>query len=772
VPIMEEALAAAMERCVRGAVADCLRLLINVLPARIDPGSEADRILDGLIAILPQRLTAVGGISTESLCLQILDRIGPSVVADPLLQGLAAAILHGVRAPLHESELSRALLNEARSIARDQDEYDVDQIFLPTLVEESLASLVWLIRPPERPGRPGNSAIRLLCTTARPRWGTYGESECGAWFEQALRDYALTDRSYSADDHEVWRSIIHLDFHAIDTYYRISALDRSQTGITEALQKLHELARTARKIGLREEDTFLSARLAKLSGDLPMDWEVKPVERLMEALAVVHANGNPTIAQLGDLINIASPVSVEQIDSPEVNQAIQSIWDAVRTAYGSLGAEVQASSRWRAAVQLLDTLEMVPAFSLFDATRWEQPELWTKALVPLFYAHPFDWRPISWNPEHTQSLSPVVTCGGRYAWNLTARDPLSVANFPHNIWEDLWRPPPSKGIWTVGPDGIRDEYFGDDLEAIEMAGLYPAIRAYSTAIRRAAAEDEIDLDAIDRLNELFTRELSRKIDNTHDMIAETGLSVSPGDLVCSVGLLSQFPWEKSIDRVSTHAHACLEPGSVDVARVLIDDPVLNHAEIAVIGDDPDLTMASEEIRALKAVYGAHSKIVAGTTAAAIEEAAKTADILHITAHGVQAWRDPRENLLQFAEHNITATEVANLNLAQVNLVVINSCNSGAQGINMNAGEATLAGAFIAAGAKAVIVALWEVEGSCAAIFSARLYENLSIGVKLTDAFGQAMKSLRLFASSMVDDSSAFYSNPFRLILRARGVSSW
>jgi CHAT domain len=329
--------------------------------------------------------------------------------------------------------------------------------------------------------------------------------------------------------------------------------------------------------------------------------------------------------------------------------------------------------------------------------------------------------------------------------------------------------PASKGIWMVGPDGIRDEDFGDDPEAISTAGLYPTIRAHSAAIRRAAAEEEIDLDAIDRVNEAFTRELSRKIDSTHEMIAATELSVASDDLVCSIGSLSQFPWEKSVDRVSTRAHICLEPASVDLARVLIDDPVLDQANVAIIGDDPDLTMAAEEIEALRAAYGARSKVITGTTAAAIEGAAAVTGILHITAHGIQEWRDPRENLPQFTEHQMTAKEVAELNLARVNLVVVNSCNAGALGINMNAGDATLAGAFIAAGAKAVIAALWEVEGSCAATFSAQLYTSLAAGMRVTDAFDQATQALRCLASSMTDGSSAFYSDPFRLTLRARGV---
>ena len=768
-PTTEDALEAGMEQCVGGNVVGCLRTLLGVLPEQIESDSRSDHLLDGLIAILPQRLTTVGGISAESLCLQLLDRIASAPVTDPLLRGLTVALLHGVRGPLHESELSPALLSQARSIARGDDEWDVDQIFLPTLVGESLGSLAWLIRPPALPGRPGNSVIRLLCTTARPRWGTYGESERGAWFEHALAGYASADRNYSFDDLAKWRSVVHLDFHAIDTYYRLGVLDRSQARITEALQKLHELARLARKTGLREEDTFLSARLAKLAGDLPMNWELEPFERLMEALAVVHLNDNPATAQLADLVNIAAPVTAQGIDDQEVNRAIQLIWDAVRAAYGSLAEEMPASSRWRAAVSLLDTIEMVPTYSLFDASRWEQPELWTKALVPLFYAHPFDWRPITWHPEQIRSLSPVVTCGEQYAWNLASGNPLNVTKLSRSIWSELWQLPPSQGIWMVGPDGIRDEYFGDDPEAIRMAGLYPTIRAHSQAIRHAVGEDEIDLDAIDRINEVFTQELSRKIDSTHELIAASGLSIASDDLVCSIGSLSQFPWEKSIDRVSTHAHACLEPGSADAARVLIDDPVLDHANVAIIGDDPDLAMAVEEIEALRAAYGTRSKIITGTTLVAIEDAAKVASILHITAHGDQAWRDPRENFLRFAKHQMTAKEVAELNLDRVNLVVVNSCNAGALGINMNAGDATLAGAFIAAGAKAVIVALWEVEGSCAATFSAQLYASLSVGMRVTDAFDQATQALRSFTASMADGSSTFYSDPFRLILRARGV---
>jgi len=747
-----------------------LRTLLNVIPDQYDRAPKSDNLLDRITAILPQRLTAIGGIQVESLCLKLLGQIGPALDDDIILRGLAVALLYGLRGPLHESELSPELLERARSIAHESGNPDVAQVFNFTLVGEALGSLAWLIRPSATSGRPGNSVIRLLATTARPKWGTYGESELGSWYEEALAIYNSVDYdSFIADDVAEWRSVVHLHFHALDTSYRLSVLDKRRDGITDALQKLHELARSCREAGLREEDTFLSMRLAKLASDLPTSWDLKPLERIAEALAVVHRNGNLMATHLEDLISVGAPIGID-LNDQDVSRVIQLVWDAVRQAYESIGAEMSASSRWRAAAFLLPTLALLPVFSMVDPNRWKRPELWRKALFPLLYSHPFEWRPVEWKPEKREGLSPVVTCGEEYAWPLRSGG-VEHVTFSRSIWADLWQLPPSRGVWMVGPDGIRDELFGWEMdpEVIQMAGLYPTIRARQQAIRLKAGEDEIDIDAIDRINEDFTHELSAKVDRTHELIAESGLVAGQNDLVCSVGLLSQFPWEKSINPTLTHAHVCLEPGSVDGPHVLIDDPMLREANVAVLGDDPDLTMAADEIVALRSAYGNRLIIVPETTPEAIDDAAQSADILHITAHGVQAWRDPRENLLQFAENRIAAKEVAELDLSKVTLVVVNACNAGAFGINMNAGDATLAGAFIAAGAKAAIVALWEVEGSCAATFSAKLYASLAAGTRLTAAFHEATQALRLLVTSIHAASSAFHTDPFRLILRGRGV---
>ena len=75
------------------------------------------------------------------------------------------------------------------------------------------------------------------------------------------------------------------------------------------------------------------------------------------------------------------------------------------------------------------------------------------------------------------------------------------------------------------------------------------------------------------------------------------------------------------------------------------------------------------------------------------------------------------------------------------LVVLSSCHS-AQGKIKAEGAVGIARAFLAAGARCVLVSLWEIDDKATLEFMKSFYENLLIGKTASVALNQAMKCLK------------------------------
>ena len=71
------------------------------------------------------------------------------------------------------------------------------------------------------------------------------------------------------------------------------------------------------------------------------------------------------------------------------------------------------------------------------------------------------------------------------------------------------------------------------------------------------------------------------------------------------------------------------------------------------------------------------------------------------------------------------------------LIVLSTCNSGLGLIDESEGVLGMAKAFFEAGAKSVIVSLWEVNDKYTSKFMELFYENLSKGLDKSEALRQA-----------------------------------
>ena len=109
--------------------------------------------------------------------------------------------------------------------------------------------------------------------------------------------------------------------------------------------------------------------------------------------------------------------------------------------------------------------------------------------------------------------------------------------------------------------------------------------------------------------------------------------------------------------------------------------------------------------------------------------ADSADILAFAVHGVFDGRGPLGSYLELAsdgreDGRLTVAEVCRLALCGSPLVVLSACESGVGNFVAGVGKASLADAFVAAGARSVVNTLWEVDDRATQAFMAAFYHAL------------------------------------------------
>lgn len=127
------------------------------------------------------------------------------------------------------------------------------------------------------------------------------------------------------------------------------------------------------------------------------------------------------------------------------------------------------------------------------------------------------------------------------------------------------------------------------------------------------------------------------------------------------------------------------------------------------------------------------------TTAALLAAAPHQRLLHIATHAHFRADRPMLSALALADRGLTLAEIARLTL-DLDLAVLSGCETG-HGELQGADLLSLAGGFLGAGARSLVVSLWRVADTSAATQMAHFYQGLCAGLGRNQALRQAQLAL-------------------------------
>ncbi|XP_044183193.1 tetratricopeptide repeat protein 28-like [Acropora millepora] len=196
--------------------------------------------------------------------------------------------------------------------------------------------------------------------------------------------------------------------------------------------------------------------------------------------------------------------------------------------------------------------------------------------------------------------------------------------------------------------------------------------------------------------------------------------------------------------------------------LLVGNPCLNQLKEPI----PALPCAQEEVEMIASILNTRALVGRQATKAEVMKRMSSVGLIHIAAHGNKhtgeialspnpGWTSdfPHEKdyILQMSD-----VQAANL---RARLVVLSCCHSGRGRISRGEGVVGIARAFLASGARSVLVSLWAIDDKATMVFMKSFYRHLKEGKTASAAIQESMKFLR----ESKDYSEMRYWAPFQLI---------
>ena len=180
----------------------------------------------------------------------------------------------------------------------------------------------------------------------------------------------------------------------------------------------------------------------------------------------------------------------------------------------------------------------------------------------------------------------------------------------------------------------------------------------------------------------------------------------------------------------------------------------------------DLPGAQEEVETIASILNTRPLTGRQATKADVMRRMSSVGLIHIAAHGNERTGEialsPNPGWSsKFPQRNDYVLKMSDVQAANLRarLVVLSCCHSGQGRVFKGEGVVGIARAFLAAGARSVLVTLWTIDDKATMVFMKSFYQHLKEGKTASAAIHQSMKSLR----ESEEFSARWYWAPFQLI---------
>ena len=164
---------------------------------------------------------------------------------------------------------------------------------------------------------------------------------------------------------------------------------------------------------------------------------------------------------------------------------------------------------------------------------------------------------------------------------------------------------------------------------------------------------------------------------------------------------------------------------------------------------PDLPCAQEEVEMIASILNTRPLTGREATKAEVIKRMSSVGLIHIAAHGNKCTGEIAlsPNLgwtSRFPQKKDFILKISDVQAANVRarLVVLSCCHSGRGRILKGEGVVGIARAFLAGGARSVLMSLWAIDDEATMVFMKSFYQHLKDGKTASDAIHQTMKFLR------------------------------
>jgi CHAT domain-containing protein len=198
--------------------------------------------------------------------------------------------------------------------------------------------------------------------------------------------------------------------------------------------------------------------------------------------------------------------------------------------------------------------------------------------------------------------------------------------------------------------------------------------------------------------------------------------------------------------------------SASVLKYCLEKPeVPGNSPLLVGVADEKAPLVNEELAQIRGVFPAARILQSDqATRTAFVDACRAASFVHIATHSVFRQDNPMFSCFKLADGYFTASDLFSLSCA-TNLVTLSGCQSGMSEVTSSDDLLGLMRGFLYAGARSLLVSLWNVNDQSTAALMANFYREWQKGTDKSTALKKAMLLIR------EKYPSPFYWAPFLLV---------